>query len=35
MKTIFNSGDDLPLKKMLELHNMIIVLGTAFHACLK
>ena len=31
MKIKFNSGDDLPLKKMLELHNMIIVLKAAFH----
>ena len=28
MKIKFNSGDDLPLKKSLELHNIIIVVRT-------
>ena len=27
VKINFNSDDDLPLKKMLELHNMIIIFG--------
>ena len=30
-KTKFDSDDCLPLKKTLELHNIIIVLGSAFH----
>ena len=31
MKIKFNSGDDLPLKKTLELHNMVIVVISVFH----
>ena len=31
MKIKFNSDDDLPLKKTLELHNMIIVVIAVFH----
>ena len=27
VKINFSSDDDLPLKKMLELHNMIIIFG--------
>ena len=30
MKIIFNSDDDFPLNKTLELHNMVVVLGTNF-----
>ena len=30
LKRKFNSNDDLPLKKTLELHNMIIVVISAF-----
>ena len=31
MKIRFNSDDDLPLKKTLEIHNMIIVVTAVFH----
>ena len=31
MNIKFNSNDDLALKKTLELHNMVIVLRSAFH----
>ena len=31
MKIKFNSDDGLPLKKTLELHNMIIVVRAVFH----
>ena len=31
MKIKFNSDDDLPLNKTLELYNMIIVLRSVFH----
>ena len=31
MKIKFNSGDDLPLKKTLELYNMVIVVRSVFH----
>ena len=31
MKIKLNSDDDLPLKKTLELHNMIIVVRAVFH----
>ena len=31
MKIKFNSDDDLPLKKTLEIRNMIIVARAAFH----
>ena len=31
IKFKFNSDDDLPLKKMLDLYNMIIVLRSVFH----
>ena len=31
MKINFNSDGDLPLIKMLELHNMIIVVRAVFH----
>ena len=30
MKIKFDLDDDLPLKKMLELHNMIVVVGSVF-----
>ena len=30
MKIKFDLDDDLPLKKMLELHNMIVVLRSVF-----
>ena len=35
MKIKFNSGDDLPLKKTLELYNMVIVVRSVFHECNK
>ena len=31
MKIKFNSDDDLPLKKTLELYNMIIIVRSVFH----
>ena len=31
MKVRFNSDDDLPLKKTVELHNIIIVVRSNFH----
>ena len=31
MKIKFNSDDDLLLNKMLELHNMIILVQAVFH----
>ena len=31
MKIKFNSNDDVPLKKILELHNMVIVVRSVFH----
>ena len=31
MKIKFNSGDDLPLKKTLELQSIIIVVMAVFH----
>ena len=31
MKIIFNSDDDLPSKKTLQLYNMIIVVRSIFH----
>ena len=31
MKIKFNSDDYLPLKKMLELRNMVIVVKAVFH----
>ena len=31
MKIKFNSDDDLPLKKTLKFHNMIIVVRSVFH----
>ena len=31
MKIKFNSDDDSRLKKTLELHDMVIVLGSVFH----
>ena len=31
MKTKFNLDNDLPLKKTLELHNMVIVFRFVFH----
>ena len=31
MKIRFNSDDDLPLKKTLELYSMIIIIGSVFH----
>ena len=31
MKIKFNSDDDLPLDKMIEIHNVTIVVGTVFH----
>ena len=31
MKIKFGLDDNLPLQKTLELHNMIIVVGTVFH----
>ena len=31
MKFKFNSDDDLPLKKTLELRNMIIIVRAVFH----
>ena len=31
MKIKFNSNDDLPLNEMLELHNMVMVVRSAFH----
>ena len=31
MKIKFDLDDDLPLKKMLELHNMIVVVRSVFH----
>ena len=31
IKIKINSDDDLPLKKTLELHNMIIVVRSVFH----
>ena len=31
MKFKFNSNDDSPLKKTLELHNMVIVVRSVFH----
>ena len=27
----FNSDDDLPLKKTIELHNMVVVVRSVFH----
>ena len=30
MKIKFDLDDDLPLKKMLELHNMIVVVRSVF-----
>ena len=30
MKMKFNSDDDLPLKKMLKLYNMVIVVRSVF-----
>ena len=30
MKIKFNSDDDLPLKKPLQFHNMIIIIGSVF-----
>ena len=35
MKIKFNSDDDLPLKKTLELDNMIIVVTSVFHDNIK
>ena len=31
MKIKFNSDDDLPLKKALELYNMVVVVRSVFH----
>ena len=31
MKIKFNSDDDLPLKKTLELYNMVIIVRSIFH----
>ena len=31
MKIKSNSNDDLPLNEMLELHNMVMVVRSAFH----
>ena len=31
MKIKFNSDDDLPLKRTLESHNIIIVVRSVFH----
>ena len=31
MKIKFRSDDDLPLKKTLELHNIVIVVGSVFN----
>ena len=31
MKMMFNLDDDLPLKKTLELHNMVIVIWSVLH----
>ena len=31
MKTKFNSDDELPLNKTIEIHSMIIVVRAAFH----
>ena len=31
MKTNFNSDDNLPLKKTLELHNMVMIVRAVFH----
>ena len=31
MKNKYNSNDDLPLKKMLEIHYMLIVVRSVFH----
>ena len=31
MKNKFNSDEDLPLKKMLEFHNMMVVVRSVFH----
>ena len=31
MKTKFSSYDDLPLKKTLEMHNIIIAIRSIFH----
>ena len=35
MKIKFNSDDDLPVKKTLELYNMIIVVRHVFHEAKK
>ena len=35
IKIKFNSDGDLPLKKMLGLHNMVIVVRSVFHECNK
>ena len=35
MKIKFNSDDDLPLKKTLELDNIIIVVTSVFHDNIK
>ena len=31
MKIKFDSDDDLPLRKKLELHNMVIIVRYVFH----
>ena len=31
MKIQFNSDDDVPLNKMIEIHNVIIVVRAIFH----
>ena len=31
MKIKFNSDDDLPLRKTLEVHKMLIVVRSVFH----
>ena len=31
MKIKLNSDDNLPIKKSLELYNMVIVVSSAFH----